>query len=113
MNKELKDKWIAALRSGEYEQGRGSLYHPPSDKYCCLGVLARIVDPTSINHYGGGVFTAADEASISNVYLPTSVYMAAGLQGDMQIKLTVMNDSGRKSFTEIADWIEENIDASE
>lgn len=37
MNPAIKRKWVDALRSGEYEQGRGGLRH--HDKYCCLGVL--------------------------------------------------------------------------
>jgi uncharacterized protein YeaC (DUF1315 family) len=37
MNPEIKQKWISALRSGEYEQGDGKLYS--GQGYCCLGVL--------------------------------------------------------------------------
>ena len=37
MKPEIKQKWINALRSGEYEQGRKSLRD--RNKYCCLGVL--------------------------------------------------------------------------
>lgn len=37
MNKQVKKKWVAALRSGKYEQGRSALRC--GDKFCCLGVL--------------------------------------------------------------------------
>lgn len=37
MNPEIKAQWTAALRSGEYEQGQGSLRR--DGKFCCLGVL--------------------------------------------------------------------------
>jgi hypothetical protein len=37
MNQEIKTKWLAALRSGDYQQGTGRLR--VDDKYCCLGVL--------------------------------------------------------------------------
>ncbi len=40
MNKEIKKEWVAALRSGDYKQGRGSLRH--NDAYCCLGVLCEL-----------------------------------------------------------------------
>ena len=40
MNKEIKAKWIAALRRGEYPQTRGKL--TDGEGYCCLGVLAKI-----------------------------------------------------------------------
>lgn len=37
MNKEIKAKWIAALTSGEYTQGKDYLNR--NGKFCCLGVL--------------------------------------------------------------------------
>ena len=43
MNKEIAKKWVEALRSGEYEQGRRALRSGDS-KYCCLGVLCKIVE---------------------------------------------------------------------
>lgn len=38
---EVKEKWLAALRSGEYEQGIEYLHYRDGDSefYCCLGVL--------------------------------------------------------------------------
>ena len=47
MNKQLKSKWIKALRSGKYKQGFGRLKqrndtnHRP--EYCCLGVLRELM----------------------------------------------------------------------
>lgn len=38
MNKEIKEKWITALKSGEYKQGKGTLN--ANEEFCCLGVLA-------------------------------------------------------------------------
>lgn len=40
MKKTLKLKWIAALRSGAYKQGKGRLRR--GDSYCCLGVLCEV-----------------------------------------------------------------------
>lgn len=42
MNKQVKEKWINALRSGDYQQGRHALKNTSydnKDNYCCLGVL--------------------------------------------------------------------------
>lgn len=42
MNKEVKQKWIDALRSGEYAQTVGVLkekFSNGKDAFCCLGVL--------------------------------------------------------------------------
>ena len=38
MNQEIKQKWLAALRSGEYEQGTQTL-RSFDNKFCCMGVL--------------------------------------------------------------------------
>jgi len=38
MNKDVKDIWTGALRSGEYQQVEGKLWKC-SEGYCCLGVL--------------------------------------------------------------------------
>lgn len=42
MNPEIKEKWLTALRSGDYAQGKGWLCKVEEDgskAYCCLGVL--------------------------------------------------------------------------
>lgn len=40
INKEVKEKWVAALRSGEYTQCRGSFQR--DNTYCVIGVLLDI-----------------------------------------------------------------------
>jgi len=40
MNQEIKARWTAALRSGEYQQGEGCLNK--NGKLCCLGVLCEL-----------------------------------------------------------------------
>ena len=47
MKRELLNKWIDALRSGEYEQGNGvlcleSATEPEKLFHCCLGVLCEV-----------------------------------------------------------------------
>jgi hypothetical protein len=37
MNPEIKARWVAALRSGEYQQTTGNLR--TENGFCCLGVL--------------------------------------------------------------------------
>lgn len=43
MPKELLEKWLAALRSGEYKQCAG-LLTDDAGGYCCLGVLQVVAD---------------------------------------------------------------------
>lgn len=38
MRKEDANKWLKALRSGDYKQGNGHL-KTADNKFCCLGVL--------------------------------------------------------------------------
>lgn len=40
MEQQSKDKWVAALESGDYKQGRRIL--KSEERYCCLGVKAQI-----------------------------------------------------------------------
>lgn len=47
MNKEAKEKWIEALRSGKYTQGKNCLKNI-DNTYCCLGVLVKVFE----DHYG-------------------------------------------------------------
>lgn len=41
MNKEIKQQWVEALRSGDYKQGAYALRNI-NDGFCCLGVLCDI-----------------------------------------------------------------------
>ena len=37
-----KEKWLEALRSGEFGQARGRLREPGTDNMCCLGVACEV-----------------------------------------------------------------------
>ena len=105
MNKAIKKKWLKALRSGEYEQGRGRLCDTSGEvhKFCCLGVL--------INEVEGFGVIGRDYAVQELGYggMPTAAFRSrVRLSNDAQWRLVSMNDRG-KSFTEIADWIEANL----
>lgn len=53
MDKKVKEDWVEALRSGQYEQKRGNLMtqqlYSGATEYCCLGVLCDAV--LEIGHY--------------------------------------------------------------
>lgn len=91
MNPELKAKWVAALRSGEFEQERE--YAGKGKKLCCIGV-------------GGYV---AGVRPIPTVVGTHECAAALGLSQDAQVHLVRMNDLDGQSFFEIADWIEKNL----
>lgn len=56
-----RDKWIAALRSGEFKKTTGELCSLSrtciEDKYCCLGVLSKLQERLTIveNRYRDGI----------------------------------------------------------
>lgn len=122
MNAELKAKWIAALRSGEYIQGRSYLKSHSREgetKHCCLGVLAEICGYESSVRKVSGVNLSHSvfdfgSSGLEEGNLPTLVANYLGIPD--QDVLTVMNDGSvvnfvfvQKSFSEIADWIDENL----
>ena len=49
MKEEFKKKWVKALKSGKFKQGKDSLYmldtKTGEHQFCCLGVLEHIVNP--------------------------------------------------------------------
>ena len=115
MNKEIKGKWIHALRSGEYEQGRKGLMDVEFDtpRYCCLGVLCDLavkggmIPPANVDSEEDylGRFGEAIEAE----YLPWEVKeWVGGIAVEDETALTIMNDTGM-TFDKIADYIEENL----
>lgn len=137
MNPEVKSKWVARLRSGEYAQGSGYLNQANGNggrEYCCLGVLCEIAreegvipDPKEagdILDYGG---ISPEELSVPQPrfgmqFPPPEVVKWAGLsEYDPHIEyehdlyeetiegtLSELNDEGR-TFDEIADLIEKQL----
>lgn len=73
MNPSVKQAWLAALRSGEYEQGYG-LLHPTEDTYCCLGVLCDLHAKAGLGMWIGDTYGSQSEA------LPIEVQIWAELQ---------------------------------
>lgn len=105
-------QWVAALRSGEYEQWRGALRN--EDRYCCLGVACDVyAKATGEGEWDGHDFIVPDP-SVPGL-LPGAVRewlgLAVGNKGWMQkgLSLTARNDAGA-TFAEIADLIESEPD---
>jgi hypothetical protein len=113
---ELRRKWVAALRSGQYEQGYGKLKVVPTNgnppRYCCLGLLCEVAglkseraSQASNVHFFDGVDTILPSSVMVLVGLtsPTGVHND-GLPGSAR-SLTGDNDTGM-SFENIAKVIE-------
>lgn len=93
MKKEIAEKWVEALRSGEYKQVRGSLKE--DGRYCCLGVICEI--------------NGKDKAGLKkgNALPSKTALKFFGLSYGEASALANMNDGGR-SFKYIAKHIEKN-----
>lgn len=104
-------KWLEWLRSGNFTQCSFCL-HIKDDGYCCLGVLARSLGWDK-NKLIGRVYIVHPSHSLHKQGLTDcGLNMSpeeAGVSDNEQCKLSVMNDSGKYTFKQIADWAEENI----
>lgn len=104
MNKEVKTAWLAALRSGKYEQIAGELQN--SEGYCCLGVLCKLAERYDVtvtkedNRIVGCDITNDQEAVARWAEIEELA---------LQSHLIHMNDDEGKTFEEIAEYIEEKL----
>lgn len=101
-------KWVDALRSGKYKQGRQCLRR--GDDFCCLGVGCEVAMDNGVpirKTQDGELYRYGGRASA----MPDSAYRWYGLRpGQEQDQLIRLNDVHRNSFTEIADYIEEHAE---
>ena len=97
--KAFKNKWIKALKSGKYIQGKDRIYDVNTDTYCCLGVACDIVNCKSDSNFI--IFTNSRK-------IP-KILKGASKENKLVKKLVDMNDYSQKSFKEIAKWIEKNL----
>jgi hypothetical protein len=113
VKKEIRDKWLAALRSGEYKQTTSVLRRTISGepKYCCLGVLCEVagVPREDIDTRGISTYDFGEEGSFEGE--PPADFL--GLSAWQINQLTCKNDIDGLNFTAIADWIEANITVDE
>ena len=107
LDKKIKEKWVKALRSGDYKQGKKRLTH--AGRYCCLGVLAKEMG-CSVIHTGYDLDTPHFIKSNPkmNAIVEILDQPSPSCTGRVQVRLTTMNDEGA-DFDTIADWIEKEL----
>lgn len=113
--KRIKTKWLKALRSDKYKQGKGTLYDPTTKTFCCLGVLEHVCLDGKVEHYpldqhGGMIEICATPSAAFWELIGVKVNEE---QEETENALVTMNDGSpfqpRRSFKYIADWIEKNL----
>lgn len=105
--KEFAERWVKALRSGKYQQATGSL--KTKSGYCCLGVACKIK--------GARIADLKDHEWIERKGCIDPIVLEKIpdlLKGDSRenefVKIVAdMNDRG-KTFTVIADYIEQEVE---
>jgi hypothetical protein len=102
IDKETKEKWVAALRSGEYQQGYHFLRTPSGEKYCCFGVLCDILELGWTKKEDSGYWSC--ETMVG--WPPDSI--TSKIHNSLIEHLVKMNDS-LSSFSEIALYIEKTL----
>lgn len=104
--KELRKKWVEALRSGEYKQGRICLCN--NNRYCCLGVLCDVAGADFIVYqHSSGVRQYEGFCSQLSTRLMERVGLSTPFGSfGYRKSLIELNDRDKKTFKEIADIIE-------
>ncbi len=119
MDAKVKQQWITALRSSQYEQT--TTYLRTEQGYCCLGVLCDLYAKEH-NDVGWDVAGDVDYEFLDEIQtMPEEVKIWAGLShadpyyvvadeetGERNIHLSMVNDQG-STFEEIAQLIEEKF----
>lgn len=123
--REITKDWLTALRSGEYAQVDGVLAHRDEgigEKtcYCCLGVLSvvcgipddKIMEVTTLERLEEHFSDIADtDFSLTEKFgIPKELLESTLMYDGLSDKLIDLNDNQGKTFPEIADWIEENVE---
>lgn len=123
MDNKIRNKWVKALRSRKFRQGKHQLCtfdkNKGTAKYCCLGVLAKVVEPK----------LRPSDFEEAVVLADIDIFLKA-MSEDLQSTLAYINDSGKATqvmnralvnrgykpfpkgkatFGKIAEWIEKNL----
>ena len=122
---EKQQKWIDALRSGEYEQGQNCLqsHRAAGDRFCCLGVACKVAQEAGVkvstdDHdylVGGTLHSQSWTREYFGFKNGVGDFPKEGAQiakdgsaiaGELSC-LTELNDHGY-TFEDIADFVEEH-----
>lgn len=121
MNQQIKQKWVSALRSGRYKQGK--TYLNADNCFCVMGVLCDIAVKAGVGKWKkqANVKAFQDGDFLYRATFPDRVRYWAGFSADeidsdffhiyiKSAKTTIssLNDEGM-SFNDLADLIEKEL----
>lgn len=110
LDKNIKARWIKALRSRKYQQAQGRLREMDIG-YCCLGVLCDVIEPRGweLNE------TWHHSLAEGDIRLSRKMRRKTGLKWHEETMLIEMNDGDTEEnmaplgFLAISRWIEKNL----
>ena len=124
MNQDIKQRWIDALRSGQYQQGIDCL-RDAQDRFCCLGVLCDLYVKDNDEPGSEACWERVPDGDdfrycLHNMVgvLPEEVKRWAEMdKANPYVRrpdhpltsLAALNDTGRVTFDDIATVIEEQL----
>lgn len=138
INKSIARRWVARLRSGELQQGKGLLsYYGEDDtrRFCCLGVLCelavedRVIKPGERNWNGTVIYD--DMSGMPSIAIRDYIGVddwhvtvpAENLDGSgewhkadeatVSVALDTLNDNADWTFEQIADAIERHYELAD
>lgn len=105
MTKFKLNRWIKALKSGDFKQAHNELTNR-NEGFCCMGVLCEIEGlPKKSSNYK---FPCKDECNkVWHHFVPPAGWL--GLTGEQINKLAKLNDHWDWTLPQIARWIQKNI----
>lgn len=111
MKADLKAKWLEALRSGKYEQGRGALLD--GGKYCCLGVLCEVagLKITRFNHIEDDQYASTSYQKLSEILGVDTGFLTSRNDGETGYGGELIIEP--HTFEALANYIEANIPADD
>lgn len=118
MDQQVKEQWLKALRSGEYQQ-TSCVLNNGKGGFCCLGVLSDLYAkengiewaPPSNSYKTGLIMLGADAYPAYEILDWSRFPVNSNIpdikdRDDKPLFLTDLNDSGQLNFNQIADIIE-------
>ncbi len=110
MDKELKAKWVAALRSGEFKQAQGRML-AEDGAMCCLGVLEAVcgTDSETIARFNEDLCLTKSRTLNNREEDWELRDVPIGMRGTLAELNDGKNGQSEHSFSQIAEWIEANL----
>ena len=106
MKKAVVEAWLSGLRSGKYKQHNGSINNGDFGYCSHNGSRIMIVPPTAFCCIGVGAMCNGMNVKDMRITNHASAFIGSKDYSDWETELISMNDKEKKSYLEIADWIE-------